>query len=257
MELGVPLGLTIDASSGLVLLMRILKQSPLHGALLLKIQKTVNDPDLRIRSSISSIPFKLKGQDTNAEGKFSKSFWHILSIFGDPFNHKYSLLQKYCPDALVDNQSGYEPKTLQGRRFDSFLAIEDRLLLLGLCRYGLGNWEKIQAQFLPTRTARQLYFRYKNMTSRRVQPNPIKDFAAEATRAFSDVEAELLKQGIRTYGGDWGSISSHFLPNRPAPVLKHMWMTRKEPCSTILGVQFNSEPDDSDYVCSDEGSQGD
>lgn len=109
------------------------------------------------------------------------------------------------------------------RRFDSFLGVEDKLLLLGLNRYGLGNWEKIQSRFIPTRSAKQLYVRFKNLTCRRAPINPIKEFVNEAMKPLSKVEEELLLQGIKSYKTDWVIISSRFLPHRPASVLQRWW----------------------------------
>jgi hypothetical protein len=253
-------GVKFNGSQGLALLLRILKQSPLHEALLSQIGKISNDPDLRLRASVKSIPFRPKWK----EGKnpvFSKSFWHVLSIFGDPHDPSVALVPKNAGIALslgnqflemnlLDHQIVIsEPTHLYGRRMDSFLPVEDRLLLLGLGRFGLGNWEKIQSYMLPTRTAKQLYNRYKNLTSRCAPMNPIKDFLAEAMKPLSRAEEELLLQGIRTYGDDWVSISRRFLPHRPPSVLRRLGLKRRAVKSrAILDLDFPTEDEeDSDY----------
>lgn len=73
-----------------------------------------------------------------------------------------------------------------------FLASEDALLLCGLKRFGCGNWESIQAQFLPCRAARQLAIRYKNLSSRREPMNPVKEFNERMMMPLSEVEEDLL-----------------------------------------------------------------
>lgn len=151
-----------------------------------------------------------------------------------------------CP--LTGSQIISESQFLQGKRNDSFLAIEDNLLLLGLHRYGLGNWEKIQSHLLPTRTAKQIATRYKNLTARRTPKNPIKDFAYEAMKPLSKIEEELLLQGVRNYGDDWNSISSRFLPHRPATVLQRLWLKHQSSRNTIADTYFPTEDEgDSDY----------
>lgn len=99
--------------------------------------------------------------------------------------------------------------------------------MLGLKRFGFGNWEKIQSQLLPTRSARQLSIRYKNLATRRAPDNPVKSFVAEVMKPLSKTEEVLLVEGYRTYGGDWMSISARFLPHRPASVLKRLWLNRR------------------------------
>lgn len=145
---------------------------------------------------------------------------------------------------IIKNETGVLP----GRRGDSFLPIEDRLLLLGLHRYGLANWEKIQVHLVPTRTAKQLANRYKNLATRRAPDNPIKWFAAEAMKPLSKVEEELLFQGFRTYGYDWVRISHHFLPHRPPSILQKIWSKHHLESTKILDAYFPSDDDeDSEY----------
>ena len=250
------------ASPGLSMLLRILRQSPLHETLLNQIKKAKNnDGDLRLKARVTCIPFQLKHKDGRIP-KLSKSFWHILSLFGEPFDPKQTIAPKNiygeC-STLIDHQANLflADRSYKQRRVDKFLAVEDDLLLLGLQRYGFGNWEKIQSTLLPTRTARQIYVRYKNMVTRRAPANPIKAFVEEVMKPLSLLEEELILQGVRTYGEDWASISERFLPHRPAIVLRRLWQRRfvkpvkEEPAdrNTIINIQFPTEDEsDSDYV---------
>lgn len=122
-------------------------------------------------------------------------------------------------------------------------------MLLGLRRHGLRNWEKIKAFLLPTRTAKQLATRFKNLTTRRCPQNPIKEFVNEVMKPLSEAEEELLAQGVRTYKDDWVSISMRFLPHRPATVLKRLWIKHNRRQNyNFLDVYFPSEDEqDSDY----------
>lgn len=72
------------------------------------------------------------------------------------------------------------------------MACEDKLLLYGLKKYGIGNWESIQNQMIPTKTAKQLQIRFKNMSCRRAINNPFKSFFDELVKPLSRVEEELL-----------------------------------------------------------------
>lgn len=247
---------------GLVLLLRILRQSPAHDELLTKIKAVPpNDPDLRLRANVTSIPFQLKKK----EGRsfvLSESFWHILSLFGPPYDFSFSIIPRpghtdADPSGLVDNRKAIvEYATeLQGRRMDSFLAVEDRLLVVGLRRFGLGNWEKIQSNFLPTRTTKQLRVRYKNLTNRKAAANPVKSFVEELMKPLSEMEEDLLRQGVKVFGTDYQAISARFLPHRPPTVLHRLWTGLQGAADDsgseagIFDVQFlSNDEDDSDYV---------
>lgn len=144
---------------------------------------------------------------------------------------------------LTHAGTGIQHAQAFGRRADSFSINEDWLLLLGLRRFGFGNWEKIQSQLLPTRTARQLNIRYKNLATRRAPENPIKSFVAEVMKPLSRTEEILLIEGYRTYGSDWVSISARFLPHRPASVLKRLWLNRC-PLSVHSATKVSESSDD-------------
>lgn len=83
---------------------------------------------------------------------------------------------------------------------DRFLSVEDQLLLIGLKKYGVGSWDSIQAQLIPTRTAKQLQIRFKNMTSRRAPANPLKEFNTELLKPLSRIEEEFLYRVYSTVG---------------------------------------------------------
>lgn len=257
--------LTLHGVEGLILLLRILRQSPLHDALLKSISQDNNDPDLRLRAVVKTIPFAPRYKD----GKipcFSKSFWHILSIFSDCYDWKYALIPKSDHSSKMTKPFFIGSELMAYRRNDSFTPAEDQLLYLGLQRFGLGNWEKIQSILLPTRTAKQLYIRYKNMATRRAPDNPIKTLSAEMMKPLNELEERLLLEGYKAYGKDWEQISKKFLPHRPAVVLRRRWQhmmsihrTLMEESSKIfpdtkskisfLNTSFISDDeDDSDYI---------
>lgn len=247
---------------GLALLLRILRQSPTHDELLSRIKAAPpNDSDLRLRANVSSIPFQLKKK----EGRsfvLSESFWHILSLFGPPYDFSFSIIPRPSHADTNFHTTAESRKTiveyataLQGRRMDSFLAVEDRLLVIGLRRFGLGNWEKIQSNFLPTRTTKQLKVRYKNLTNRKAASNPVKAFVEELMKPLSEVEEDLLRQGVKAFGADYQAISTRFLPHRPPTVLHRLWTGLQEVADDtsyevgVVDAHFlSNDEDDSDYV---------
>lgn len=104
-----------------------------------------------------------------------------------------------------------------------FLPSEDDLLLIGLKRYCL-NWEVIQNKILPSKTAKQVAIRYKNLTTRRAPPNPIKEFHFSLGRPLDEQEEELLYKGVQHLGKDFAKISKLYLPYRPAAFLRKVWI---------------------------------
>lgn len=240
---------------GMAQLLQTLGKSPIHLDLLKKIKPNNNDPDLRLRAFVAGPPNCYKPIKI---GSFSKTFCNILSIFGKPFDSEFSLTfndpnhpGKYnkviktalfhllpLTDAqdLIDNQTSPISKVRKfayGKRNDCFLPIEDHLLLLGLHRFGFCNWERIQVHLIPTRSAKQLSTRYKNLTTRRAPQNKVKDFFLEALKPLSMAEEELLLQGVRMYGEDFINISSHFLPQKPPTILLRKWQQRVSWSSNI------------------------
>ncbi len=63
----------------------------------------------------------------------------------------------------------------------------------GWQRFGY-DWEKIQRNVLPTKTANQIFVRFKNQTSKRADPNPIKvpDGGAPYTMTLKSNHAILM-----------------------------------------------------------------
>lgn len=108
----------------------------------------------RLKTTIKNVPFVLKGHGV------SSAYLNIMALFDGLF------LEELLPQFSVIRDQ-FEAR-------ERFSLVEDRLLLVGLKRYGFGNWEIIRAKFLPTRTSNQLALRYKNLNSRRAPDNPIK-----------------------------------------------------------------------------------
>ena len=55
-----------------------------------------------------------------------------------------------------------------------FTPAEDRLLAIGLEKFGTRGFNDIQKHILPTKSITQLFNRYKNMSSSRAINNPLK-----------------------------------------------------------------------------------
>jgi hypothetical protein len=69
------------------------------------------------------------------------------------------------------NSPGYKENNEKTSRFYNF---EDNLLLIGLRKFGLGSWEAIHSNLIPSKTVKQIQNRYKNLSSRRASKNPVK-----------------------------------------------------------------------------------
>lgn len=180
------------------------------------------DPTLKPKTSPASppLPLKIKVPVGNQNQFLSNAFYNILALFHDYIDAK--LLDQ---SINVTNLSKYLEigNETAPTRTAKFLPSEDNLLLCGLHRFGCGNWESIQAQFLPFRTARQLAIRYKNLSSRREPMNPIKEFNERLVMPLSEIEEDLLWKGFQRFGNQFHLISKHYLPHRPATVLGKLW----------------------------------
>jgi hypothetical protein len=97
---------------------------------------------------------------------------------------------------IVSNDIGQLADVIRQPFVDRFLPCEDRLLLIGLKKCGLGNWESIHSQLIPTKTAKQLQIRFKNRSCRRADDNPFKSFFDELMKPLSKVEEELIYRVI-------------------------------------------------------------
>lgn len=71
------------------------------------------------------------------------------------------------------------------------------LLLIGLKKYGIGSWDMIHSQLVPTKSSKRLQMRYKNLTCRRAHENPLKTFNEALMKPLSDVEEEFLYRVYR------------------------------------------------------------
>lgn len=163
----------------------------------------------------------------------SNAFYNIITLFHEYIDTKLlegsvnaESLSKYLELPIQETYVLYgagSNATASSTKTAKFLASEDGLLLCGLKRFGCGNWESIQAQFLPCRAARQLAIRYKNLSSRREPMNPVKEFNERMMMPLSEVEEDLLYKGVQKFGNEFNLISQHYLPHRPATVLRKLW----------------------------------
>lgn len=124
---------------------------------------------------------------------FSDSYYTWLALFQDTFVFEWTVdvtksISIICLIYLLEQLAD----SLKYPFGDRFMPCEDRLLLIGLKKFGIGNWDTIQNQMVPSKTARQLQTRFKNMTCRRADDNPFKSFFNELVKPLSRVEEELL-----------------------------------------------------------------
>lgn len=186
------------------------------------------DTSLKPKTSLTAPPLALKiklfsAHNTNSENQLlSNAFYNILALFHDYIDARL-LEQTVSAKNLVKHLDTTSTTESFPARTAKFLASEDNLLLCGLHRFGCGNWESIQSQFIPFRTARQLAIRYKNLSSRREPMNPIKEFNENLMTPLSEIEEDLLGKGVQRFGNQFHLISKHYLPHRPATVLGKLW----------------------------------
>jgi hypothetical protein len=64
-----------------------------------------------------------------------------------------------------------------------------------------------------------VFFRYKNRTSSKAEPNLIKQFKAAAFTPLSQDERVLLEEGVNEFGRDFDTIAEKLLPHRRPEVL--------------------------------------
>ena len=179
------------------------------------------DSTLKPKTIPSTPPLTLKIKNSSGNQLLSKAFYNILALFHDYIDAK--LLDQTISVTTLSKYLEMGSEGPQSTRTSKFLPSEDNLLLCGLHRFGCGNWESIQAQFLPFRTGRQLAIRYKNLSSRREPINPIKEFNERLMMPLSEIEEDLLCKGVQRFGNQFHLISKHYLPHRPATVLGKLW----------------------------------
>lgn len=221
-----------------------------------------DDPMLRPKSRITTNAVaQFKSAAPDDPYRTSRAFDNLIALFNCDFDEAVA----WNPEAesLIDNTMGVDHlngtttpmKTVDpysGKRTDCFLRCEDELLLVGLKRFGFGNWEMIHARFLPTRTTKQISTRYKNLVARRAKPNPIKAFVRELEAPLSRGEEELIYQGIRRFGKDFKLISQHYLPHRPPTILRNLWTRldelRRQSCGGNEGETVEGTGEGGDKV---------
>jgi hypothetical protein len=163
-------------------------------------------------SGLSLLPAlqKATAEDTQVTRESMKE---ILDIFKDHFNSSLSIAssrESYCSNGRL-----------------KFTAAEDGLLLLGIEQYGTKNWSAIRKHYLPTKSETQIFNRYKNMSAKRAQNNPIKEFKEAKSVPLTEAEQKALKEGIHFYGHQWDLISKHYLPHKRPSILKY-WFEKSQ-----------------------------
>ncbi|ELR12871.1 uncharacterized protein ACA1_094510, partial [Acanthamoeba castellanii str. Neff] len=108
-----------------------------------------------------------------------------------------------------------------------FTPAEDRLLAIGLERFGRRGLAQVHEQYLSTKTFNQVHNRYKHLTLASTTWNPVKAVRAgwqwvEGAQLSGD-EQLLVREGIAAYGYQWEQISRHLLPHRAPARLQKLW----------------------------------
>jgi hypothetical protein len=114
---------------------------------------------------------------------------------------------------------------------NTFTSAEDRLLAMGLEKFGTQEWENIQKYYLPTKTLKQLVNRYKNMSSvRGGSENPIKLFSK--SKKQKDVHSFISP--------DWDlKIGNPFLPAAGETTKKRKnWVENSDQWKPILNPEI-------------------
>ena len=164
------------------------------------------DISLKPKSSCLPLSLRLKPHaqlNGSTAQLLSNAFYNIITLFHEFIDAKLlestinmSQLSKHLE--LPSNEAFllYPPPSQNlscaAVKTAKFSPAEDALLLCGLKRFGCGNWESIQATFLPCRAAKQLAIRYKNLSSRREPMNPVKEFNERMMMPLSEIEEDLL-----------------------------------------------------------------
>ena len=199
------------------------------------------DSTLRPRSTCVPLAARIKPHPQLAGSTMqllSNAFYNIITLFHDYLDARLLersidplVLARFLDlpathDSLVIGGSEAVPSppgTQPAPKSAKFSPAEDALLLCGLRRFGCGNWDTVQAHFLPNRSARQLAIRFKNLSSRREPMNPVKAFNEQMMQPLSEIEEDLLYKGVQRFGKEFYLISRHYLPHRPVTILRRMW----------------------------------
>lgn len=167
---------------------------------------------------VSPLPPSLPGYTDPLD--YFKGYANLMTLFGGMFDPTMAIQTNVSQ--LLEMSS---PHTVE---LPNFAPFEDHLILCGLHRFGMGNWEALQAHFLPHRTPKQCHIRYKNLSSRRSAHNPIKVFNAELLKPLNRVEEDLIYRGVMTFGMDFRTISNLYLPHRAPTILRYLWQQMSE-----------------------------
>ena len=102
-----------------------------------------------------------------------------------------------------------------------FTPIDDRLLLLGLNKFGSKKLDQIRDFFLDTKTTREIKNRYKNLIRKKAVSNVLKTWKSLEYAPLTELERINLAKGIMWFGEEtWTRISKYFLPKRSSHFLK-------------------------------------
>ena len=102
-------------------------------------------------------------------------------------------------------------------------AVTNEPRTIEVARDWVGNLEKIQTQYLPTRMIKQISTRIKNLTYRRAPSNPVKDFMTRTGSRLSPVEENILVEAHKICDGNWRVIKDRYLPKYPVAILQRLW----------------------------------
>lgn len=108
-----------------------------------------------------------------------------------------------------------------------FTPAEDRLLLIGLFRYGIA-WEQIKKEYFPTKTSLQLKNRYKNM-NHNPSDNLFKHYQQQRKVPLTLEETNLLIKGALNFGLNFELISKHLLPQKYPSILRYWYQSLPQP----------------------------
>lgn len=105
-----------------------------------------------------------------------------------------------------------------------FTDSEDGLLARGLMEYNT-NWKEIQKNFLPCKSAHQIFVRQKNRSCSRAPENPIKAVRRMKTSPLTPQEKARIEEGLKVYKLDWMAVWKYMVPHRDPLLLARQWRT--------------------------------
>ncbi|KAI3680529.1 hypothetical protein L6452_35301 [Arctium lappa] len=105
-----------------------------------------------------------------------------------------------------------------------FTDSEDGLLALGLMKYNT-NWKEIQKNYLPCKSAHQIFVRQKNRSCSRAPENPIKAVRRMKTSPLTPQEKARIEEGLKIYKLDWMAVWKYMVPHRDPLLLARQWRT--------------------------------